>query len=554
MSASSPFRRGLALFLCVQPVFWMSNVALAQTLDPRQRAQGEEQVAPWPSTRPGDATGPGGAEPAPSFGQGAPRFGDGGRAESAEQRRERAATALPGEARAVDEPIDPEKYVCGPGDVFELNFWGVQNLKLRVAVDLEGRAFVPKIGYLALGGKTLAQARAELRSSVARYFPKLGFDAALAEPRTFLVQVVNDVRSPGSYPARAVDRVATLLDRAGGLGPGASTRRIEVRRRDGAVLQADLELFRLTGDVKHNPHLLDGDVVRVPYEELAASIAGGVNRPGRYELIGTRDLAELVTLAGGLSPEATRQLPLSVVRRQQDDKQHQQLVDFPSAGLPALPLQHGDGVRVPEFTELQQSVMVVGAIRGSAQPAATGGVTPDEASTTRRLPFVEGDSVRTLLERVGGAGPLADLSGSYVLRAGKSIPVDLYALVMLRDLRADRPVELGDTLVIPFRRRNVVVQGAVFTPGSYPYNPTYGVEQYLSLAGGRNRFAQSLSDVRVVTPDGKTVEYRRDLQVDPGSLVVVPERNFSRAEVVQIALGVASVLVSGVAVVLAARK
>ena len=42
--------------------------------------------------------------------------------------------------------------------------------------------------------------------------------------------------------------------------------------------------------------------------------------------------------------------------------------------------------------------------------------------------------------------------------------------------------------------------------------------------------------------------------VEPGSQLVVPERNFSRAEIVQIALGVASVLVSGVAVVLAARK
>ena len=292
----------------------------------------------------------------------------------------------------------------------------------------------------------------------------------------------------------------------------------------------------------------------MPYEELAATIDGAVNRPGRYELIGARDLAELVTLAGGLSPTATRQLPLSVVRRQKDDKQHQELIDFPPSGLPALVLQHEDVVRVPAFTELQQSVVVVGAIKGVAPPAAVGGVTPDEAAATRRLPFVKGDTVRTLLERVGGVGSLADLPGSYVLRGGKSIPVDLYALVMLRDLKADRPVELGDTLVIPFKRRNVVVQGAVFTPGSYPYNPSYGVEQYLSLAGGRNRFAQPLSDVRVVTPDGGTREYRRDLQVDPGSLVVVPERNFSRAEIVQIALGVASVLVSGVAVVLAARK
>ena len=118
----------------------------------------------------------------------------------------------------------------------------------------------------------------------------------------------------------------------------------------------------------------------------------------------------------------------------------------------------------------------------------------------------------------------------------------------------DRPVALGDTLVIPFKRRNILVQGAVFTPGSYPYNPTFGIEQYLALAGGRNRFAQSLSDVRVITPDGETRKYKRDLEIEPGSSLVVPERNFSRSEIVQIVLSAAGIIVSSVAVVLAAQN
>src|SRR5207253_1813250 len=101
----------------------------------------------------------------------------------------------------------------------------------------------------------------------------------------FLVQIVDDVPRPASYPARAIDRVATIIARAGGFGPNASKRRIEIRRRNGAVIRADLLLYTLTGNVKYNPYLLDGDVVRVPFEELGASIGGAVNRPGHYELI-----------------------------------------------------------------------------------------------------------------------------------------------------------------------------------------------------------------------------------------------------------------------------
>jgi hypothetical protein len=60
--------------------------------------------------------------------------------------------------------------------------------------------------------------------------------------------------------------------------------------------------------------------------------------------------------------------------------------------------------------------------------------------------------------------------------------------------------------------------------------------------------------VRVISPNGETRRYRSGLEVEPGSSLVVPERNFSRAEIVQIGVGIASVVVSGVAVIMAARK
>jgi len=459
---------------------------------------------------------------------------------------------------ATDEPLDPDKYVCGNGDVLELNFWGIQNFKLRVTIDMEGRAFVAKVGYFNLRGKTLTQARRIMRDSVARYYPRLSFDVTLAEPRTFLVHVVDDVVHPASYPARAIDRVATIIARAGSFGPNASKRRVEIHRRDGDVVRADLLLYTLTGDVKYNPYLLDGDVVRVPFEDLAATIGGAVNRPGRYELIATRDLAELVDLAGGVAPTATKLLPVTIVRRSQDDRADLKTFDFGSNGsLPAVGIRQEDTVRLPIVTDLQQLVTIVGAIAGATVPEAAAsnrGIAPDEVSATRRLAFVKGDTVRTLLERVGGIGPLADLSGSYILRSGRSIPVDLYSLVMLRDFKADYPVELGDTLVVPFKRRNILVEGAVFAPGAYPYNPSFGVEQYLSLAGGRNRFAQSLSEVKVVNPNGEMKSFDPSVKVEPGSSLVVPERNFSRSEIVQIVLGAAGIVLSGVAVVIAAKR
>jgi len=355
-------------------------------------------------------------------------------------------------------------------------------------------------------------------------------------------------------PARATDRLATILALAGGTSPRASRRRVEIRRRYGTVTKADLVRYALDGDVRNNPRLLDGDVVSVPFEEVAATIEGAVNRPGRYELIGTRDLAELVEIAGGLATSATRQLALTLVRRMEDDRPAQQPLPFgPEGALPEMKLEHDDVVRVPDYAELQRFVSVVGALRGVAPPSALG-TSPEDPTASRRLPFVVGETVRTLLDRAGGPGPLADLAGAYLLRGGEQLAVDLHAIVMMRDLRSDRPVELGDTLVVPFRRRNVLVKGAVYTPGPYPHDPSFGVDQYVAQAGGRTRFAKGRSSVRLITPDGETIGYRDDLVIPPGSSLVVPERNFTPTEVVQIILSAASVLVSGVAVVLAARR
>ncbi len=532
----SPFTRALALFLCAQPALWMNNVALAQVVE-GQAAGSRAAPQPFDQLRTQDRV----------FQQQAV-------------------------SQAVDEPLDPDRYILGPGDALELRFWGIENFRLRVTVDLEGRAFVAKVGYLTLKGKTLAEAQQMMRASVARFFPKLDFGLTLVEPRTFIVQVVDDVATPGPQPAKALDRVSTVIARAGGLGPSGSQRRIEIQRSDGSVLRADLLLYTITGDVKHNPFVLDGDVVRVPFQTLVATVGGAVNRPGSYELVGTADLAELVELAGGLAPGATRELPITVVRRVPGERLKRFLFDFPPGGQPpAIPISSEDSVWIPAFSELQQSVTITGALAGVAATTlaassatrasgavaagvASGAVASDEASATRRLPFAQGDTVRSLLERVGGPGPLADLKNSYILRNNQAVPVDLYALIMLRDFTADRAVELGDTIVLPFRRQNILIEGAVFRPGPYPYNPAFGVEQYLALAGGLNRFATSLDDVYLVTPAGQMKEFGPDLKVEPGASLVVPERNFSRSEVVALILAGAGLLLSAATIFITLRK
>ena len=52
---------------------------------------------------------------------------------------------------------------------------------------------------------------------------------------------------------------------------------------------------------------------------------------------------------------------------------------------------------------------------------------------------------------------------------------------------------------------------------------------FVSGAGGETRFAQTLENAKLITPDGKERPFTEALKVNPGDTIVVPERNFSRS-------------------------
>jgi polysaccharide biosynthesis/export protein len=464
--------------------------------------------------------------------------------------RERAPDEAPSAPLPLEKPVDPGDYHCGPGDVFELNFWGRQNFRLQVVADLEGRIFISKVGLVKVAGLSLTQVRARVTRKVRRNYPGLKFDLVLARPRTFVVHVVDNVKKPGVYLARPTDRVSSVLERAGGIT--GSKRRIRIRRAGGQTVNADLLLYELTGDTKHNPMVLDGDVVEIPFSGVVVSISGPVQRPGEYELVDTQDLTELLALAGGFRSSVARNLPVRLTRRNARQQASFSYIRFDANGdLPNHKLRDEDAVAVRGTNELQRTIQLIGAIAG-ADPL-------DPATGSKRLTYVEGDTVRTLIDRAGGITAPGDLSRAYISRprmgkAPELIPLDLDALLIRRDFSADKPIRLGDELVVPTARRGVLVEGAVQRPGTYGFNPQFGIAEYLAHAGGRTRTAQDLDNVKLIKPTGATYPYRADTRLQPGDAILVPERNFSRAEVVQILIAGGSLLLGVVTIGLAASR
>ena len=130
----------------------------------------------------------------------------------------------------VDQPINPDEYVCGPGDVFEIVFWGKQNFRLQIAANLEGNVFISKIGFVKVTGKSLTAVRSAVRKEVKRSYPGLAFDLTLMRPRTFLVTLIGETSRPGSLEVSATSRASEVLAETF-FTPIASRRNVEVLRR-----------------------------------------------------------------------------------------------------------------------------------------------------------------------------------------------------------------------------------------------------------------------------------------------------------------------------------
>jgi hypothetical protein len=92
----------------------------------------------------------------------------------------------------------------------------------------------------------------------------------------------------------------------------------------------------------------------------------------------------------------------------------------------------------------------------------------------------------------------------------------------------DVVLQPGDALYIPKRSSSVSVSGEVLNPGSFQYNPNFGYDDYIRLAGGPTQSAYE-GLTFVVLPDGSAIPTRSDWlsfrsgnQVPPGSTIVVP--------------------------------
>ncbi|TVQ09797.1 MAG: hypothetical protein EA364_13370 [Balneolaceae bacterium] len=171
------------------------------------------------------------------------------------------------DVRALEEPVDPETYIVGPGDLFTINIISLESVLVSVPVGPTGDLMIPNIGSVRLAGKKLSEAESEIRELVATRLLDGTIFVNLQRLRTFRVYVYGAVLEPGYVEITPMMRISDLLEKTD-LRPLALLNEIRILRHDGSENQIDLYEFQLNGDKSQNPRLIEGDQVFVPFGRL----------------------------------------------------------------------------------------------------------------------------------------------------------------------------------------------------------------------------------------------------------------------------------------------
>ena len=265
-------------------------------------------------------------------------------------------------AAPTDIPI-PADYVVGPGDTILVQLFGKENAEHELEVTRDGNVLFPGIGPIPVTGLGFAKLEKQIQNRVQKRFIGMKASVTLGKLRSTRVFVLGDVERPGSYAISGLSTLTNALFASGGVKRIGSLRDIQIKRQGKIVSRLDLYDLLLRGDNSADVRLLAGDVIFIPPIGKTAGVAGRVRRPAIYELKDEKNVGDLITMAGGLAPDAYPQV--AKVERILENRDRTVLsVDLSKDEGKATELLDGDVVTIHKIVEqVEGAVTLVGHVR-----------------------------------------------------------------------------------------------------------------------------------------------------------------------------------------------
>lgn len=380
--------------------------------------------------------------------------------------------ANPSFAPNTNMPI-PDTYVLGPGDQVVVDIYGASQGTQVYTIQPDGTINASGIGPIALSGLSVAGAQSKLRATIGSRYQSSNLKMTVGNIRTIQINIMGEVRAPGTYHLTAFANVLYALYRAGGPNSLGTLRNIKVFRNGKLVTVVDVYKFIIEGRLAGNIMLQDNDVIQVePYESLVG-VTGNVKRPMFYEMRKDETVATLIKYAGGFTSDAHKE-SVRLVRQAGERYQVYNINEF---DMNSFKLEDGDAISIDGMiNRFENMVEIKGAV-----------FRPGQFRLDNKI-----FGVKSLIQAADGLteDAFTDHAIIHRLKADRTlevIPVDVKGI--MAGSVADIPLKNEDVVFIPTqedlrKERTLTITGAVMSPGTYEYADNVTIEDLIVMAGG----------------------------------------------------------------------
>lgn len=382
----------------------------------------------------------------------------------------------------------PENYQVGPGDELVIEIWGASEASYRLPVNRDGNIQVPNLGPIYINGLTIEEAGSIIKSRLTSIYAGLESptntyaSVSLGTVRSIKVNLVGEVRRPGTYTLSSLSTVFNALYLSGGPTLNGTFREVHVRRNNEVVATLDVYDFVLNGNHENNILLRDQDVIWVGTYDRRVETIGEVKRPGYYEVLEDEPLSKVIEYSGGFTDEAYTHR-IKITRKTGREKQ---VKDVSNEEIEAFTLENGDVIAVDSILDRYENrVEIFGSV-----------------FRTGEYELTEGLTVGKLIAKAEGVKEDAFLDRAFIFRKQSDLSEEVLSINLRGILSGevpDEPLQREDAVrvlsVFDLREEfTVEIRGEVQMNGEFPYRENMTLEDLISLAGG---FKESASRSRI---------------------------------------------------------
>jgi protein involved in polysaccharide export with SLBB domain len=387
----------------------------------------------------------------------------------------------------------PKDYIVGPGDELVIQIYGIAQATINLKVNPEGKVVIPNVGVSHVGGLSIDATKSLLTQKIGTRYAGVGGSnptsflmVTLSKIRSIKVNIVGEVKKPGTYQLPSFTTSFNALYAAGGPTTKGSFRNIQIFRGGKQVAEVDLYDFLLRGKTEKNIRLEDNDVLFVPKYGKRVEIAGEVRRNLFFEVKDKETITNLIDMANGYTNVAYRKM-LTVQRFNGNDKV---ILNIDEKEQNKTTLEEGDYIIVGKSPEIYKNrIQITGAVTRSGDYELQ-----DNLRISQLIDLAGGLKVDAFRSRAILYRTEADLQKT-------SVSIDLNK-VLANDPENNIVLRKEDLLVVTSMydlKENyfVSIQGEVNQVGSFPYAKGMTVNELILQSKGFKE-AASGSSIEIV--------------------------------------------------------